>query len=92
MNDRARHMPMSRVVSSAQEHLEQRARSSLPLTPSRSLGDSRLPRTLEVRGRRSDRLLTEEDGRQIAENVVGFFRVLIEWKAAKVQRDRSRSI
>jgi len=80
---------MSGVDSSTHE---QRARNLLPLTPSRNLGDSRFPITPEVRGRRSDRSLTEGDGRQIAENVVGFFRVLIEWKAAKVLRDRSSSL
>ena len=39
------------------------------------------------------RPLTEEDAREIAENMTGFFRVLLEWKAKKralgVDRDRN---
>ena len=31
--------------------------------------------------RRADRQLSTEDARQISEHVVGFFRVLLEWKA-----------
>jgi hypothetical protein len=30
----------------------------------------------------TSRKLTREDGRQIAENVSGFFRILMEWEAA----------
>lgn len=41
----------------------------------------RLARTIEVWGPRSSRPLTEEDAREICENVLLFFRVLIEWKA-----------
>lgn len=41
----------------------------------------RWARTIEVWGPRSSRVLTEEDARQIIENMVGFFGVLIEWKA-----------
>lgn len=54
--------------------------------------DERSARTLEVWSRRSTRPLTEEDAREIAENMTGFFRVLLEWKAKKatlgVDRDR----
>ena len=32
--------------------------------------------------RRTERQLTTEDARQISENVVGFFRALLEWEAA----------
>ena len=32
---------------------------------------------------RTCRKLTREDGRQIAENVSGFFRILLEWEAAE---------
>jgi hypothetical protein len=32
---------------------------------------------------RTSRKLTREDGRQIAENVSGFFRILLEWEAAE---------
>jgi hypothetical protein len=34
-----------------------------------------------------DRTLTREDARQIRENIVGFFRVLMEWEA----RDRAEA-
>jgi len=55
--------------------------------------DERSARTLEVWSRRSTRPLTEEDAREIAENMTGFFRVLLEWKAKKraldVDRDRN---
>jgi hypothetical protein len=58
-----------------------------------TLADERLARTLELWSRRSARPLTEEDGREIAENMSGFFRVLLEWKAKKrapgVDRDRN---
>jgi hypothetical protein len=53
----------------------------------------RSDRTLEVWSRRSTRPLTEEDAREIAANMTGFFRVLLEWKAKKrapgVDRDRN---
>jgi hypothetical protein len=32
---------------------------------------------------RTSRTLTREDGRQIAENVSGFFRILLEWEAVE---------
>ena len=55
--------------------------------------DERLARTLEFWSRRSTRPLTEEDAREIAENMSGFFRVLLEWKAKQralgVDRDRT---
>ena len=58
-----------------------------------TLADERLARTLEVWSRRSTRPLTEEDAREIAANMTGFFRVLLEWKAKKrthgVDRDRN---
>jgi hypothetical protein len=63
------------------------------MTPSIDRSDERLALTLEVWSRRSSRPLTEEDARQMTENMVGFFRVLLEWKARKraasVARDRT---
>jgi hypothetical protein len=38
-------------------------------------------RTLDVWRARSQRDLTYEDARQINENVVGFFRILVEWES-----------
>jgi hypothetical protein len=37
--------------------------------------------TLNVFQRRSPRSLAREDARQIAENIIGFFEILIEWEA-----------
>jgi hypothetical protein len=31
-------------------------------------------------------MLSDEDAREIAENVPGFFRLLLEWKAAEKER------
>jgi len=53
------------------------------LVCAKTLADERLARTLELWSRRSTRPLTEEDAREIAENMSGFFRVLLEWKAKK---------
>ena len=68
------------------------SRSGSPLGGGETLADERKARTLELWSRRSQRPLTEEDAREIAENMTGFFRVLLEWKAKKatlgVERDR----
>jgi hypothetical protein len=37
-------------------------------------------RTLDVWQARSSRMLTDEDTRQITENMIGFFRILLEWE------------
>lgn len=50
----------------------------------------RLARTIEVWSPRSSRPLTEEDARKICENVLGFFRVLIEWKAKQAASTSGR--
>ena len=42
-----------------------------------------IERTLELWQPRSSKALSEEDARQIAENVTGFFRILMEWGAAE---------
>ena len=66
--------------------------SGSPFGGGETLADERIARTLEIWSRRSSRPLTEEDAREIAENMTGFFRVLLEWKAKKetlgVERDR----
>ncbi len=53
--------------------------------------DKQLARTLEVWRLRCCTLLTDEEAREIADNTIGFFRVPIEWKSAKVQADSSGS-
>jgi hypothetical protein len=42
-----------------------------------------IDRTLEVFQRRASKALTCEDARQIAENITGFFEILMEWEAAE---------
>jgi hypothetical protein len=37
-------------------------------------------RTLDVWQPHSSRMLTDEDARQITENMIGFFRILLEWE------------
>jgi hypothetical protein len=39
--------------------------------------------TLKVWQPRTSELLTREDGRQISENVTGFFKILLEWEVAE---------
>ena len=69
------------------------SRSGSPSGGGETPADERSARTLEIWSRRSMRPLTEEDAREIAENMTGFFRVLLEWKAKKralgVDRDRN---
>jgi len=69
------------------------SRSRSPLGGGKTPADERSARTLELWNRRSTRPLTEEDAREIAENMTGFFRVLLDWKAKKralgVDRDRN---
>ena len=69
------------------------SRSGSPSGGGENPADERSARTLELWSRRSTRPLTEEDAREIAENMAGFFRVLLEWKAKKraldVDRDRN---
>jgi hypothetical protein len=66
------------------------SRSGSPLGGGETLADERKARTLELWSRRSQRPLTEEDAREIAENMTGFFRVLLEWKAKKRTPDVDR--
>jgi hypothetical protein len=67
--------------------------SGSPLRGGETPAGVRSGRALEVWSRRSTRPLTDEDAREIAENMTGFFRVLLEWKAKKrvpgVDRDRN---
>jgi hypothetical protein len=55
------------------------------LEPTINRADEALKRTLEMWSKRSTRPLSNEDARQIEENAIGFFRVLIEWKVRKVE-------
>jgi hypothetical protein len=69
------------------------SRPGSPFAGGETPADEPSARTLELWSRRTTRLLTEEDAREIAENMTGFFRVLLEWKAKKralgVDRDRN---
>jgi len=44
-----------------------------------------IDQTLNIFQRRSPRSLAREDGRQIAENVTGFFKILMQWEAQSRQ-------
>jgi hypothetical protein len=59
------------------------SRSGNPSGGGETPADEGSARTLELWSRRTTRLLTDEDAREIAENMTGFFRILIEWKAKK---------
>jgi hypothetical protein len=52
--------------------------------PSHAANDNLIDRTREVWQSRTGRNLTEEDARQIAENVTGFFTILAEWSRAEL--------
>ena len=49
----------------------------------RATDQSFIDRTREVWAPRAARALSDEDARQIAERVTGFFSVLLEWQAAE---------
>jgi hypothetical protein len=51
-----------------------------------------LARTISVWQRYSDRPLTEEDARQIIENMTGFFRTLADWENTELSRRRRRGV
>jgi len=45
-----------------------------------------IARTKETWQPRAGRNLSDEDAREIAENVTGFFRLLLEWEAREQER------
>ena len=49
------------------------------MKPSHAANDNLIDRTRQVWQSRIRRDLTDEDARQIAENVTGFFAILTEW-------------
>jgi hypothetical protein len=51
--------------------------------PLHAANDSLIDRTREVWTQRLGRDLNREDARQIAENVTGFFAILVEWSRAE---------
>ncbi|HEY5066595.1 MAG TPA: hypothetical protein VIJ04_17450 [Xanthobacteraceae bacterium] len=63
---------------------------NVDLVPGEERGDL-IDETLAVWQPRATRQLTREDGRQIIENMVGFFSVLREWNnAERVKRRRTK--
>jgi hypothetical protein len=54
------------------------------MKPSHAANDNLIDRTRQVWQSRIRRDLTDEDARQIAENVTGFFSVLAEWSRAEM--------
>ena len=43
---------------------------------------------LELRGQRIGRQLSEGEAQEIAQNLIGFFRTVLEWKAPKLKENR----
>ena len=54
------------------------------MKPSQAANDNLIDRTRQVWQSRTGRDLTNEDARQIAENVTGFFSILAEWSRAEM--------
>jgi hypothetical protein len=55
------------------------------MKPSHAANDNLIDRTRQVWQSRIRRDLTDEDARQIAENVTGFFAILTEWSRAELR-------
>ncbi|RWH75387.1 hypothetical protein [Mesorhizobium sp.] len=51
-----------------------------PFGRTRAVDNALLERTVQLFEARTGRLLSNEDARQMVENVSGFFRILAEWK------------
>jgi hypothetical protein len=75
------------TANNVHQHVSAAPATYLQSTPGQSLAAL----TLEFWSLRGRRLLTDEEARQIADNMIGFVRVLIEWKAAKANGDSSGS-
>ena len=54
------------------------------MKPSHAANDNLIDRTRNVWQPRTGRNLTNEDARQIAENVTGFFAILAEWSRVEL--------
>jgi hypothetical protein len=54
------------------------------MKPSRAANDNLIDRTRQVWQARIGRDLPDEDARQIAENVTGFFAILAQWSRAEL--------
>jgi hypothetical protein len=54
------------------------------MKPSHAANDNLMDRTRKVWQPRTGRNLTNEDARQIAENVTGFFAILAEWSRVEL--------
>jgi hypothetical protein len=53
------------------------------MKPSHAVNDNLIDRTRKVWRPRIGRVLTDEDARQVAENITGFFAILAEWSRAE---------
>ncbi len=54
------------------------------MKPSHAANDNLIDRTRQVWKARTERDVTDEDARQILENVTGFFALLAEWARAEL--------
>jgi hypothetical protein len=48
--------------------------------------------TIAIWQKRTTRRLTREDGREIIENMTGFFRILLEWDRAERAAEQAKAI
>ena len=54
------------------------------MKPTHAANDNQIDRTRKVWQPRTGRDLTDEDARQIVENITGFFSILAEWSRAEL--------
>jgi hypothetical protein len=59
--------------------------------PSAGGGDF-IDETVAIWQKRTTRRLTREDGREIVENMTGFFRILLEWDRAERAAEQNKAI
>jgi hypothetical protein len=65
--------------------------SGVGVGPSAGAGDF-IDETIAVWQKRATRRLTREDGREIIENITGFFRILLEWDRAERAAEQAKAL
>jgi hypothetical protein len=71
-------------------HIEQTTGDDSDITSSNAAADF-IDETIAIWQKRSKRKLTREDGREIIENMTGFFRVLMDWDQAEQAAKRGET-
>lgn len=75
------------MSSNHRDHESQKAPDDRNVRHSRRFSDELVEDARKVFQKRTDRKLTNEDARQMLENLVGYFTVLHEWDRAQARRD-----